>query len=94
MSMRSPVSFFVGAGVAGAMLLAATAAQAAMAPAPLAQSPGSEVQLAWCALGFHLGPLGACFAGAPGPRYYAGPGYRACPPGYHLGPYGRRCWPS
>ncbi len=78
------------------MVLAATAADAAMSPPRLAQSSGNDIQLAWCGLGLHLGPLGACLAGGPGPGYYAGPADpgRACPPGYHLGPYGRRCWPS
>lgn len=81
-----------GAAIAvGAMLLAAPAAEAAMAPPPAVGYSNPDLQLAWCGLGFHIGPLGACIAGGPGPRY-AGPPGRACPPGYHLGPYGRRCW--
>ena len=54
----------------GAMLLAATTAQAAMTPAPGANYSSPDVQLAWCAAGLRVGPLGACIAGGPGPRYY------------------------
>lgn len=63
---------------AGAMLLAATTAQAAMSPSPAARYSSPDIQLAWCAAGFHVGPLGACIAGGPGWR---GPGWG-----------GRRCW--
>ena len=45
---------------AGAMLLSATISQAAMAPAPNASYAGSDIQLAWCAVGAHIGPVGAC----------------------------------
>ena len=90
---RRVVSVLAGAA---AIILSAASAQAAMTPAPKAHYADPGVQKAWCGLGFHLGPLGACLAGGPGPRYYGGPPYpgRACPPGYHLGPYGRRCWPN
>jgi hypothetical protein len=45
---------------AGAMLLSATISQAAMAPAPGASYAGSDIQLAFCAVGAHIGPVGAC----------------------------------
>ena len=45
---------------AGAMLLSAAISQAAMAPAPNASYAGSDIQLAWCAVGAHIGPVGAC----------------------------------
>ena len=48
---------------AGAMLLSATLSQAAMAPAPAATYAGSDIQLAWCAVGAHIGPVGACIGG-------------------------------
>lgn len=77
----------LGALVAGgAMLLAASTANAAMAPAPAAHYSSPDVQLAWCAAGFHVGPVGACVAGGPGWR---GPGWRR--PGY-WGPGYRHCW--
>jgi hypothetical protein len=69
---------------AGAMLLAATTADAAMAPSPAARYSTPDIQLAWCAAGFRVGPLGACIAGGPGWR---GPGWRG--PGY-WGP--GHCW--
>jgi hypothetical protein len=68
---------------AGAMLLAATTAQAAMSPSPAARYSTPDIQLAWCAAGFHVGPLGACIGGGPGWR---GPGWRG--PGWG----GHRCW--
>jgi hypothetical protein len=67
---------------AGAMLLAATTAQAAMAPAPGASYASPDVQKAWCAAGLHVGPLGACVVGGPGPRRY----YHRC----WINAYGRR----
>jgi hypothetical protein len=76
----------VGATVAaGAMLLTAATANAAMAPAPGASYSNPNIQLAWCAAGLHVGPLGACIAGGPGYRY--GYGWRR--PGY-WGP--GHCW--
>jgi len=75
---------------AGAMLLAATTANAAMSPSPAARYSTPDIQLAWCAAGFHVGPLGACIAGGPGwrgPGYYGRPGYWG--PGHcWRGPYG------
>jgi hypothetical protein len=62
--------------VGGVMLLAAATAQAGMMPAPAMEKSNPNVQLAWCAAGFRVGPLGACVAGGPGP------GWRG----------GRRCW--
>jgi hypothetical protein len=62
---------------AAAMLLAATTAEAAMAPPPGATYSSPDVQLAWCAAGLHVGPVGACIGGGPGPRW--------------RGPY-HRCW--
>ena len=68
---------------AGTMLLAITTANAAMSPAPSGHYSSPDVQLAWCAAGFRVGPVGACVAGGPGWR---GPGWRG--PGWR----GRRCW--
>ncbi|MGO9741210.1 MAG: hypothetical protein ACLPN5_06795 [Roseiarcus sp.] len=45
---------------AGAMLLSATVSQAAMAPAPAPSYAGSDIQLAFCVVGAHIGPVGAC----------------------------------
>ena len=55
---------------AGAMFLASATAQAAMAPSSAGQYATPDIQLAWCAVGAHIGPLGACIGG-PG----WGPGY-------------------
>lgn len=49
--------------VAGGISLAASAAQAAMAPAPAASTVASDVQDVGCLLGAHVGPLGACIGG-------------------------------
>jgi hypothetical protein len=46
------------AALTGVTLLAATAADAAILPAPAPSS--SDIQLAWCAVGAHIGPVGAC----------------------------------
>jgi hypothetical protein len=59
-SRRGSLAAFVAAG---AMLLSATISQAAMAPAPAATYAASDIQLAWCAIGAHIGPLGACIGG-------------------------------
>jgi hypothetical protein len=64
---------------AGAMLLAAATAQAAIFPASPGAHLGPNVQLTWCAVGAHIGPLGACIGG-PGWGSGYGPGY------YH------HCW--
>jgi hypothetical protein len=52
---------------AGAMFLAATASQAAILPSPTEQNSTPDIQLAWCAVGAHIGPVGACIGG---PGYY------------------------
>ncbi|MGO8800301.1 MAG: hypothetical protein ACLQE9_02920 [Roseiarcus sp.] len=87
MVSRKMLGGCVGALVgAGAMVLAMTTADAAMAPSPAARYSTPEVQLAWCAAGFHVGPVGACVAGGPGPGYYGRPGYwgpRHCWRGYY-----------
>jgi hypothetical protein len=57
---------------AGAMFLAATASQAAILLSPAEQYSRPNIQLAWCAVGAHIGPVGACIGG---PGYY---GYRHC----------------
>jgi hypothetical protein len=69
-SISGPVAALVGAG---ALFLAATTAQAAMSPAPTAQYSSPNVQLAWCAVGANIGPLGAC-VGTDHP-YYGHSGY-------------------
>jgi hypothetical protein len=45
---------------ASAMLLSTAISQAAMAPAPGATYAPSDIHLAWCAVGAHIGPVGAC----------------------------------
>jgi hypothetical protein len=65
------------AALAGAMVLAATTAQAAMLPAPAAEYSTPDIQLAWCAVGAHIGPLGACIGG-PGYYGHRGYGHRHC----------------
>ena len=49
--------------VAGGLSLAASAADAAMAPAPASAYVASDIQDAGCLLGAHVGPLGACIGG-------------------------------
>jgi len=61
---------------AGAMLLTSATAEAAMAPTSSGQYAPPDIQSAWCALGAHIGPVGACIGGGRG----WGPGYR------------RHCW--
>jgi len=51
-----------GAAVGLASLLSFGSAQAAMAPAVSAGNP--NIQYADCAVGFHIGPAGACILGA------------------------------
>ena len=55
---------------AGAIFSASIAADAAMAPISVGQYATPDVHSAWCAVGAHIGPLGACIGG-PG----WGPGY-------------------
>ena len=55
-----PLAALVGAG---AIVLSATAAGAAMSPATFDAS--SSVHRVDCAVGAHLGPLGACVFGEP-----------------------------
>jgi len=56
---------------AGAMLLTSATAEAAMAPTSSGQYASPDIQLAWCALGAHIGPVGGCIGGSGW-----GPGYR------------------
>jgi hypothetical protein len=64
----------------------ATAAGAAIAPAPIGNAGSAIVKVAeGCGMGFWRGPNGHCHPMAMG---------RACPPGFHLGPEGHRCWPN
>jgi hypothetical protein len=64
----------------------ATAASAAMAPAPLSNTHSLIIKIAeGCGPGYWRGPGGRCHPFAVN---------RACPPGYHLGPEGKRCWPN
>ncbi|WP_158813187.1 hypothetical protein [Methylocapsa sp. S129] len=49
--------------LAGATILAASTAQAAMAPAPVSVYAASDIESAGCLLGAHVGPLGACVGG-------------------------------
>jgi hypothetical protein len=60
-----------------ALFAAASTAEAAMAPPPVSDYSNPNVQLAWCAAGVQIGPLGAC-VGGPGPYYH------------HY--YHRHCW--
>jgi hypothetical protein len=60
LSRNSKSGSLAALAAAGAMLLSATISQAAMAPAPAAAYAASDVQLAFCAVGAHIGPVGAC----------------------------------
>ena len=51
---------------AGALLISAAGAQAAMAPTT--QPASSMIQKADCAAGFHIGPVGACVGDEAPPR--------------------------
>ncbi|WP_371418462.1 GCG_CRPN prefix-to-repeats domain-containing protein [Methylocapsa sp. S129] len=80
MKMRTIV---LGAALAFGL---ATAAGAAITPAPIGNAGSAVVKIAeGCGPGFWRGPGGRCHPMAMG---------RACPRGYHLGPEGRRCWPD
>ena len=62
---------FIGGSLAtlvagGAMLLTSATAEAAMAPSSSGQYATPDIQLAWCALGAHIGPVGACIGGGRG----------------------------
>ncbi|MGD0188458.1 MAG: hypothetical protein ABSC25_24895 [Roseiarcus sp.] len=48
---------------AGMMLATVTIAQAGMAPAPGTSYSTSDTQTVGCAVGAHIGPLGACIGG-------------------------------
>ena len=63
----------------------ATAADAAISPAPLGGGVAIVKIAEGCGAGFWRGPHGRCHPYAHG---------RACPAGYHLGPDARRCWPN
>jgi hypothetical protein len=63
----------------------ATAASAAVIPAPLGED-GAVIKVAeHCGPGWWRGPGGHCHPFAKD---------RVCPPHYHLGPDGLRCWPD
>jgi len=80
------------AAIAGAfaMIMTATAVEAAILPAPVGDYSTSGVQLAGdaCGPGRQAGPNGVCHPDSWFSRRFA------CPPGTHLGAYGRRCWPN
>ncbi|MGO8797801.1 MAG: GCG_CRPN prefix-to-repeats domain-containing protein [Roseiarcus sp.] len=63
----------------------ATAADAAISPAPVGGGAAIVKIAEGCGAGFWRGPGGHCHPYARG---------RACPGGYHLGPDARRCWPN
>ncbi len=65
-----------------ATMLAATSANAAMAPVIGNSSPGVQLAGILCGPGMHLRGI-VCV-----PNH---PMMRACPPGWHLGPEGMRC---
>lgn len=72
-----------------AMILAVTAAEAAMTP--VGDYLTSSVQLAAgnaCGAGQQMGANGVCHSDAWFTRR------RLCPPGMHAGPYRRRCLPN
>ena len=54
---------FASLVAAGAISLAPTAVQAAMAPAPASAYVASDVRDVGCLVGAHVGPLGACIGG-------------------------------
>ena len=56
--------------IASAALLASNLAEAAMQPVPAGQDQRPDVQLAWCAVGAHIGPVGACIGGSGYRRGY------------------------
>jgi hypothetical protein len=58
--MRGALAAIAGGG---AMLLAATTVQAAMAPSPVGSYEPSDVQVIGCDVGVHVGPIGACAGG-------------------------------
>jgi len=75
MASRHLLRCLVGALAAAALLSATSLANAAIAPPAPKQFANPEVQSVWCALGAHIGPLGACIGGYGwGPRYH----YRHC----------------
>jgi hypothetical protein len=80
------------AAIAGAfaMIMAATAVEAAILPAAVSDYSISGVQLAGdaCGPGRQAGPNGVCHPDSWFTRRLS------CPPGAHLGPYGRRCLPN
>jgi hypothetical protein len=79
------------AALAAAGIFAVTTAQAAFLAAPVATSPTPDIESAWCAVGAHVAPLGACVGNVDyyygHPRYYGHPGYYG-----HAHYAYRHCW--
>ncbi len=63
----------------------ATAADAALSPAPLGAGSAVVKVAEGCGEGFWRAPNGACHPMAKN---------RVCPVGFHLGTEGEKCWPN